>query len=121
MVRNLCGRSSPAERQAIEEIEAGKEDANLGGGVYKQRVARQGAGKSGGFRTIVPFKSGLRSVFAYGFAKNERDNITPVEPAAFKKLANEYLNLDEDVIERLLAEGKLTEIIDDADEENDEE
>ncbi len=72
------------------------------------------------------FKSGARSVFAYGFAKNQRDNISPAELAAFKKLADKYLNLDDAFIDRLLAEGKLTEIEDDAetefdDEENDEE
>ena len=72
------------------------------------------------------FKSGERSVFAYGFAKNQRDNISPSELAAFKKLADKYLNLDDAFIDRLLVEGKLTEIVDhaeaeDDDEENDEE
>jgi hypothetical protein len=28
-------------------------DADLGGGLFKKRIARQGQGKSGGFRTLV--------------------------------------------------------------------
>ena len=39
--------------EAVERAEQGRIDANLGGGVLKQRVARQGQGKSGGFRTII--------------------------------------------------------------------
>jgi len=39
--------------KAVEEIHAGIVDANLGGGVYKQRVRRAGSGKSGSFRTIL--------------------------------------------------------------------
>lgn len=108
-------------RTAVRAIEAGNEDANLGGGVYKQRVAREGEGKSGGFRTIVLFKSGARSIFAYGFRKSQRDNITTAELAAFKSLAREYLEVDESFIERLLAEGKLTEIVDHANEVEDDE
>ena len=108
-------------RVAVRAIEAGNEDANLGGGVYKQRVARKGEGKSGGFRTIVLFKIGTRSIFAYGFSKSQRDNITADELAAFKALARDYLEVGEFVIERLLAEGKLTEIVDHANEDEDDE
>jgi hypothetical protein len=84
-------------------------------------VARPGAGKSGGFRTIVLFKAATRSVFAYGFAKSQTDNISTAELVAFKKLADEYLSLDDAFIDRLLAEGKLTEILDEADDDDDDE
>lgn len=67
------------------------------------------------------FKSGKRAIFAYGFAKSRRDNISAAELTAFKSLAREYLGVDEASIERLLAEGKLTEIVDHADENEDEE
>ena len=48
-----------------------------GGGVFKQRIAREGGGKSGGFRTIILFKVGGHSFFVEGFAKNEKTNVTP--------------------------------------------
>src|ERR1700683_1838925 len=50
-------------------------DADLGSGLLKQRVARAGEGRSGGYRTIIAYRAGDRAVFLYGFAKNERDNI----------------------------------------------
>lgn len=59
-------------REAIDRAEKGGIDAALGGNLIKQRVARDGGGKSGGFRTIIAFRAKERSIFLYGFAKNER-------------------------------------------------
>jgi hypothetical protein len=61
--------------EAIARAERGLVDANLGGGVIKQRVARSGQGRSGGFRTLIAFRAAERSVFMFGFAKNDLDNI----------------------------------------------
>jgi len=47
--------------QAAQDVTAGRYDASLGGGVFKQRVAREGGGKSGGFRTIILFRVGSHS------------------------------------------------------------
>ena len=58
---------------AIDRAERGRIDADLGGGIIKQRVPRPGAGRSGGFRTVVAYRAGEISVFLYGFAKNERE------------------------------------------------
>ena len=41
---------------AVERAERGLVDADLGGGVIKQRIAWRGQGRSGGFRTIVAFR-----------------------------------------------------------------
>ena len=60
---------------AVAEMNKGLWDANLGGQVYKKRVALIGRGKSGGARTMVAFKSNSRAIFVYGFAKNQRSNI----------------------------------------------
>ncbi len=65
--------------QAVEEMKKGLYDANLGGGLYKKRVAIQGKGKRGGFRTIVAFKREKATFFIYGFAKNIRENIAEKE------------------------------------------
>ena len=61
--------------EAIREAERGLIAADLRGGVIKQRIARPGQGKSGGFRVLIVFKAGMRAFFVHGFAKNERDNI----------------------------------------------
>ncbi|MCA3758320.1 MAG: type II toxin-antitoxin system RelE/ParE family toxin, partial [Phenylobacterium sp.] len=59
---------------AAQAVASGQWDADLGGGVFKQRIARDGGGKSGGFRTIILFKVGGHSFFVHGFAKNEKAN-----------------------------------------------
>ena len=79
---------------------AGLVDADLGGGLFKKRVARPGQGKSGGFRTLVATNRGDRWVFAFGFPKNERSNIDKDEEEALKKLATHLLSLT--------AEGRAT-------------
>ena len=61
-------------RDAVERAERGLVDADLGGGIIKQRVARTGQGRSGGYRLLIAYRSGDRAVFLYGFGKNERDN-----------------------------------------------
>lgn len=73
--------------KAVSEAEKGLLDAALGGGVIKQRVARAGGGKSGGFRTLILFRIGSLAFFVHGFAKNERANIDDDELLALRKLA----------------------------------
>ena len=48
--------SDAALCRAVAEMEQGLIDADLGGGVIKQRIARPGAGKSGGFRSVVLYR-----------------------------------------------------------------
>jgi hypothetical protein len=102
-----------ALREAIANAERGLIDADLGGGVLKQRIARSGGGKSGGFRTIILFRAGTRAFFVHGFAKSERDNIRDDELAAFKMLAAEMLNYDDSALATAMAAGVLTEVTDD--------
>jgi len=45
-------------RTAVEELESGLYDANLGGDVYKKRVGINNQGKRGGARTLIAFKKG---------------------------------------------------------------
>lgn len=58
--------------RAAREVAAGRYDADLGGGVFKQRVAREGGGKSGGFRTIVLFRVGSDSFFCARLCKERQ-------------------------------------------------
>ena len=98
-------------REAVNQLEAGQADADLGGGVYKVRIARSGEGKSGGYRVIVFFKSEERTFFVYGFAKSDRANIDRGELQAFKEDAKEQLALTNEQIEAWLRNGTLIEIL----------
>jgi hypothetical protein len=97
-------------REAIERAERGLIDADLGGGLIKQRVARRGAGRSGGYRMIVAYREGDRAVFLLGFAKSERANITPRELEDLRFLSLRLLHLSEDALESELEEGYLQEV-----------
>ncbi|MBZ5645359.1 MAG: type II toxin-antitoxin system RelE/ParE family toxin [Acidobacteriia bacterium] len=96
--------------KAIAEVEQGLVDADLGGGVIKQRIARRGQGKSGGFRVVILYRRGARAFFVHGFAKSERANISQPELAALKELASEMLAYDEAQITRAVASGPLIEV-----------
>jgi hypothetical protein len=95
---------------AIQDAVRGLIAADLGGGVIKQRIARRGAGKSGGFRTMVVFRVGELAVFVHGFAKSEVENIRPDELSALKRLASELLAYSEDALETVVASGTLMEV-----------
>ena len=104
------GISGRALCKAVADAEQGLIDADLGGGVIKQRVARKGQGKSGGFRTMILFKTGTRAFFIHGFAKNEQDNINDDELIAFKKLAAKMLNYQDAELTEAVNQNTLTEI-----------
>ncbi len=108
-----AGLADAALRKAVSDAERGLIDADLGGGVIKQRIARTGGGKSGGFRTIVLFRAGERAFFVHGFAKSEQDNIGDDELAAFRMLATEMLGYGEAAIAAALAAGAIMEVSDD--------
>jgi len=95
---------------AIARAEQGLIDADLGGGLIKQRVARAGQGRSGGYRMVVAFRSRDRAVFLYGFAKNERDNISDEELLTLKDIASGWLKATEKAISKALEEDVLTEV-----------
>jgi hypothetical protein len=98
-------------KEIVNDLENGLWDADLGGGVYKKRVARLGEGKSGSYRTIVFFKSKSRTFFPYGFAKSDRGNITSDELARFKKDAATSFALTEDQLKARIKNETLIEII----------
>ena len=95
---------------AIERAGRGLIDADLGSYVIKQRIARQGKGRSGGYRTLVAFRSGARAVFLYGFAKSERENIDVSDLATLKEIAAAWMAADETKIAKAIAEGLLQEL-----------
>ena len=97
-------------RDAIERAERGLVDADLGSGIIKQRVARPGEGRSGGYRLLIAYRSGNLAVFLYGFAKNERDNITADELATLQEIGAAWIAAKKERIENAIKEGLLKEI-----------
>ncbi|MCE5318413.1 MAG: type II toxin-antitoxin system RelE/ParE family toxin [Parachlamydia sp.] len=102
--------SDASLNKAIERAEKGLVDADLGGNVVKQRIAREGGGRSGGYRTLVAFKSQKRAVFIYGFAKNELDNIDDNELRTLKEIAAGWLKATDKELKRSLDDGLLQEV-----------
>ena len=98
-------------REVVDQLEVRQAEADLGGDVYKVRIARPGEGKSGGNRVIVFFKSEKRTFFVYGFAKSERDNIDQGELRAFKYRAKDTFSMTEEHIEDRLRNGTLIEVL----------
>jgi hypothetical protein len=96
--------------EAIERAERGIIDADLGGGLIKQRVARAGQGRSGGFRMIVAYRVRDRAFFLYGFATNDRDNIDDDELQIMRGVAADMLVYDDATLERLKVASELQEI-----------
>jgi hypothetical protein len=95
---------------AAAQVVAGKFDADLGGGVFKQRVAQFGGGKSGGFRTLLAFRAGRSCFFVYGFAKNAKANVTPRELGALQDYAVVLLGYDESDVAQAVEMGDLVEL-----------
>lgn len=95
---------------AIKRAEKGLIDANLGGGIIKQRIARPGQGKSGGYRSIIAFCQRERAFFIYGFPKSGRQNINDKELSTYKEAASILLGLTEEQLNTLVSEGKFKEI-----------
>lgn len=104
-------------REAIERAERGLVDADLGGGVIKQRVARSGQGRSGGYRMIVAYRTGSRAIFLYGFAKHERDNIGNDELLTLREIGAIWLEADARRLAQALIEEGLQEVAYDQDDE----
>lgn len=81
------GIDDTALLKAAEEIESGKIDARLGKHLIKQRVARTGGGKSGGYRTVIVHVVGDRALFLFVFPKNEKANLDAHELELYRDAA----------------------------------
>jgi hypothetical protein len=96
--------------KAVKSAEEGLVDADLGGGLIKQRVARPGQGKSGGYRTVIAYRRGDLAIFLLGFAKNERANIDEDELDDLRGQARAFFGLSAEQIEAAIAEDELMEV-----------
>lgn len=95
---------------AVNEMERGLIDADLGGALYKKRIARQGSGKSSGYRTLLAARVGERYVFLHGFAKNEQSNVTLGEKKALQYAGRVFLALSSEALAVAIKSGVLLEV-----------
>jgi hypothetical protein len=103
--------------KAVEEMEQGLIEADLGGQVYKKRVPLPHRGKRGSTRTIVASNMGTRWFFMYGFEKNDRDDVTSEELDFFKEYAQILLRLTDSDIDVMILHEKLSEVVNHEEEE----
>ncbi len=104
------GIADAALREAVARAEKGQIDADLGGEVIKQRIARPGHGRSKGYRAIILFRRGAKAFFVYGFAKSRRANIDDEEEEQFREAAKHVLALTDQQLAELLKRGDFMEV-----------
>jgi hypothetical protein len=88
---------------AIRQVMQGQAD-DLGGGVFKKRL------NDNRYRSIIIAKGGKHWIYAYLFAKKDRDNIGIDELAEFKKMASLYSSQPDTIIDAEIENGYLLEI-----------
>jgi hypothetical protein len=95
---------------AVRDASRGLVDADLGGGLVKQRIARPGEGKRSGYRALMAYRRGQRTVFLLGFAKSERANVDEAELRELRAQAHAFLTLDDGALQALLVDADLVEV-----------
>lgn len=95
---------------AIDRVERGLIDADLGGDLLKLRLPRPGQGRSGGYRTVVACRVGETAYFILGFAKADLDNVGDAMLVDLRRTARGFLDLTEGELDQMKAEGRITEI-----------
>lgn len=96
--------------KAVKDAESGKIDADYGGSVIKQRIARSNKGKSGGYRSVILYYRGKRAFFVYGYPKSERENIDEADERYFKELARLTLAFSDHELATLVKTGAYEEV-----------
>lgn len=96
--------------RALEELQAGMFEANLGGHIYKKRIRFEGKGKSGSGRTIVCYKKDDKAIFIHGFAKNEKSNLSKKELFALKEFSKILVGLSAEKTQIVIDAGDFIEV-----------
>ena len=104
------GITDTALLSVVANMERGLVDADLGGNLFKQRIALPGRGKSGSTRTFLATRFVGTLYFLFGFEKSDRDNITQRERVIYQSLACHLLELSYEQIELALMANELMEV-----------
>ncbi len=105
-----AGLSDEALKKALEEIDQGLFEADLGRHLFKKRIAKSGQGKRGGYRTIVLFKKNQTAFFLYGFEKNKKSNLSKQELEGYKMLSDDLLKLKSEELAKGVEQGLFLEV-----------
>lgn len=97
-------------RAVVAEMEDGIVHADLGGNVFKQRVARDGQGKRSSYRVIIIYKKGERAFFIHGFLKADEASITDQEAELAKELAVQFIGLSDAQLKQLMESAEILEV-----------
>lgn len=82
-------------QEAIRKAERGLIDADLGGGLIKQRIPRGNQGAARGSRAVVFYRRAEVAVFLHIFPKSRKANLTKSELAEYLKAAQVLEKLSE--------------------------
>lgn len=106
-----CTLREAALCRAAWEIEAGRFEADLGGGIVKKRIAYSGRGKSGGARVLVARSSRLCMVFLVGRDKSDPGtDFSDAQAESAMELAKAFARLDRQQLELAISRGAVKEI-----------
>ena len=97
--------------KAVEEMENGLIDADLGRGVLKKRIGLPNKGKRGSVRTLVATNRGGLWIFVFGFEKNERSNISNQELDVLQSISHDLLNMSNKELDEAISSKVLTEVM----------
>ena len=95
---------------AAVEVLNGHYEADLGGHIIKKRVATHNQGKRGGIRAIIFYRKDDKLIYIHGFKKNEKDNISPSELAAFKSMARIFEDMTDKQLNHSIDIGNFMEV-----------
>jgi len=82
-------------KEAIAKAERGLIDANLGGGLIKQRIPVGNRGASKGARAIIFYRRGDLSVFLHAFGKGDKANLSMSELEIYLEAARALATISE--------------------------
>ena len=94
----------------IVDMQNNLSSVNLGGELFKVRVASENSGKSSAYRTIVVYREDDRAVIVYGFMKKERENLSSDELKSFKILSKDILKLNDEALTRAIEKNVFVKI-----------
>ena len=97
-------------RDAVTELSQGLVDADLGGCLFKKRIAKAGTGKRGGYRVLLAFRFEERVIFLFGFNKADRENIDQTEKFVYQKLARYFLRASKSELKKMLHSKQLFKV-----------
>ena len=102
---------------AARRLLAGDATADLGGGLYKLRIAKAGGGRAGGFRALLTLRNNGHCFFVFGFEKSAKANIDAREMRALKLMARTLGSLDPGQVRAAVQAGELVEVEDEDSQE----